>query len=196
MAMTGIAAWVELQVHAEEFKGAHLKDLFQEDVMRFERFSFSYDKYLLDLSKQRINQQTLNNLIDLAHQQELPSWIERLFNADKVNDSEQRAALHMALRQPEGGSLHHEGKDVVCDVQASLAKMQTLVEQIQNAQWRGYDGRPISSVVNIGVGGSSLGPLMVCDALEKYAPGDVVALDIHFVSSMDGSELEKLLPKL
>ena len=196
MTIASKEAWVELQTHAEEFKDAHLKDLFQQDAKRFENFSFSYDKYLLDLSKQRINQQTLDKLIDLAHQQELPRWIERLFNADKVNDSEQRAALHMALRQPKGASLHHEGKDVVSDVQASLAKMQTLVEQIQNAQWRGYDGRPISSVVNIGVGGSSLGPLMVCDALEKYMPADTVALDVYFVSSMDGSELEKLLPKL
>ncbi|MEY8238927.1 MAG: glucose-6-phosphate isomerase [Cycloclasticus sp.] len=196
MAVEKTSAWLELKQHAEQLGGRHLKDMFQADAKRFERFSFSFDKYLLDLSKQRIDDETLGKLMDLARQQQLKPWIERLFSADKVNDSEQRAALHMALRQPEGRVLRHEGEDVVAGVQRSLLKMQQLVERIQRAQWRGYDGRPISNIVNIGVGGSSLGPLMVCDALEQYCPAEVRHLNVHFVSSMDGSELEKLLPKL
>jgi len=188
-------AWLELRKHAIQLKARHLKDVLA-DADRFESLSFSFDKYLLDFSKQRINEETLDKLTCLARQQKLADWIERLFSAEKVNDSEQRAALHMALRQPAGSELLHEGQDVVVDVHDSLSKMQMLVEQIQQAQWRGYDGRPIKSIVNIGVGGSSLGPLMVCDALEQYVPKDICHLDVHFVSSMDGSELEKLLPNL
>jgi len=195
MAVDVTKAWVELQQHAVELKGQHLKDVLM-DADRFESLSFSFDKYLLDLSKQRITEGTLGKLISLAEQQQLAAWIERLFSAEKVNDSEQRAALHMALRQPAGTQLLHDGQDVVGNVQKSLSKMQALVEQVQQAQWRGYDGRPINSIVNIGVGGSSLGPLMVCDALEQYAPKEMRHLDVHFVSSMDGSELEKLLPNL
>ena len=195
MAVDSTKAWSELQQHAAQLAGSHLKDVLNDD-RRFDRFSFSYDKYLLDLSKQRVNEETLEKLIGLAGQQDLSAWIERLFSAEKVNDSEQRAALHMALRQPAGNLLLHEGLDVVSNVQDSLQKMQALVEQIQRAQWRGYDGRPIRSIVNIGVGGSSLGPLMVCEALEQYAPDEMRHLDVYFVSSMDGSELEKVLPSL
>ncbi len=195
MAVDNTKAWLDLRQHATQLKARHLKDVLA-DTARFESLSFSFDKYLLDLSKQRINEETLDKLTCLARQQKLADWIERLFSAEKVNDSEQRAALHMALRQPAGGELLHEGRDVVTDVQDSLSKMQVLVEQIQLAQWRGYDGRPIKSIVNIGVGGSSLGPLMVCDALEQYVPKEIGHLDVHFVSSMDGSELEKLLPNL
>jgi len=195
VAVDNTKAWLDLRQHATQLKARHLKDVLA-DTARFESLSFSFDKYLLDLSKQRINEETLDKLTCLARQQKLADWIERLFSAEKVNDSEQRAALHMALRQPAGGELLHEGRDVVTDVQDSLSKMQVLVEQIQLAQWRGYDGRPIKSIVNIGVGGSSLGPLMVCDALEQYVPKEIGHLDVHFVSSMDGSELEKLLPNL
>jgi len=195
VAVDNTKAWLDLRQHATQLKARHLKDVLA-DTARFESLSFSFDKYLLDLSKQRINEETLDKLTCLARQQKLADWIERLFSAEKVNDSEQRAALHMALRQPAGGELLHEGRDVVTDVQDSLSKMQVLVEQIQLAQWRGYDGRPIKSIVNIGVGGSSLGPLMVCDALEQYVPKEIAHLDVHFVSSMDGSELEKLLPNL
>ena len=189
-------AWIDLVQHAEEMKGVHLKDLFQSDSARFDALSVSGEHFLLDFSKQRVTTKTLDKLFALAQEHELQSWIEKLFMGAKVNVSENRPALHTALRLPEHETLCVDGKDVVADVHASLAKMELLVKQLQNAQWRGYDGSPITNIVNIGVGGSNLGPLMACDALEQYASPEMGGLDVHFVSSMDGSELEKLLPTL
>ncbi len=189
-------AWIDLVLHAEEMKGVHLKDLFQSDSARFDALSVSTEHFLLDFSKQRVTTKTLDKLFALAQEHELQSWIEKLFMGAKVNVSENRPALHTALRLPEHETLCVDGKDVVADVHASLAKMELLVKQLQNAQWRGYDGSPITNIVNIGVGGSNLGPLMACDALEQYASPEMGGLDVHFVSSMDGSELEKLLPTL
>jgi len=191
-----IKAWVELQTHAENLSATHLKDLFLQDGNRFDGFSVEANSFLLDFSKQRITEETLGKLVALADQQELQSWIEKLFTGEQVNKSEQRPALHTALRSPEGDSLMLDGHDVIGDVHQSIMKMERLVGQIQQAQWRGYDGSPIKSVVNIGVGGSNLGPLMVCDALEQYTSLPLRRLDVHFVSSMDGSELEKILPTL
>ena len=191
-----INAWVDLQLHADELKDVHLKDLFQSDAGRFDALSVATEHFLMDLSKQRMTTETLGKLLDLARQQELGSWIEKLFLGEKVNVSENRSALHTALRLPKTESLCVDGQNVTADVHESLAKMERLVKKIQKAQWRGCDGRPIQSIVNIGVGGSNLGPLMACDALEQYAPDDMRRLDVHFVASMDGSELEKLLPTL
>ncbi|MEH6578905.1 MAG: glucose-6-phosphate isomerase [Amphritea sp.] len=196
-------AWNSLVDHAKALKDRHLKDLFTADSNRFERFSFTANNYLLDLSKQRITKETVDKLVALAHQQKLGDWIEQLFNGDIVNYSEQRPALHTALRQP----LHSEGtspalaltvddQDIVANVHASLAKMESLVNQIHKAQWRGYDGSPIKNVVNIGVGGSDLGPLTACRALSQYAPQQARDLNVHFVSSMDGSQLASLLDSL
>lgn len=188
--------WAGLQAHADQIKTTHLKNLLANDTQRFEDFSFSKPGFLLDLSKQRISNETVERLVGLAREQGLEDWIEKLFNGEQVNDSEQRAALHTALRQPADAGLAVEGQDVTGDVHQSLTKMQELVDQIQRAQWRGYDGSPIRSIVNIGVGGSNLGPLMACDALERNSIEENKQLDVHFVSSMDGSELEKLLPHL
>ena len=191
-----IKAWVGLQQHAEEMADIHLNDLFQSDDNRFDSLSILEGHFLLDLSKQRITVDTLDKLVNLARQQELASWIDQLFAGEKVNISENRAALHTALRLPGNELKEIDGQAVTADVHQSLAKMGRLVKQIQNGQWRGFDGSPIKSVVNIGVGGSNLGPLLACDALEQYASEELGRLDVHFVSSMDGSELEKLLPTL
>lgn len=191
-----IKAWVELQVHAEALQQTHLNDLFRLDGDRFNGLSFSMKHFLIDLSKQRITDETLSKLVNLAHEQGLACWMEKLFAGEQVNGSEGRAALHTALRLPQTKSLKVDGQPITKDVHVSLEKMALLVEQIQQAQWRGFDGRPIKSIVNIGVGGSNLGPLMACDALEEYAPEESKHFEIYFVSSMDGSELEKLLPKL
>ncbi|ORU91651.1 MAG: glucose-6-phosphate isomerase [Cycloclasticus sp. symbiont of Bathymodiolus heckerae] len=191
-----IKAWAALQAHAESLRDTHLKDLFQLDGNRFDELSVSTGRFLLDFSKQRVTGKTLSQLICLAEQQELRLWIEKLFTGEKVNDSEQRPALHTALRSPHDDPLQVNTQNVTEDVHCSLAKMERLVEQVQYGQWRGFDGSPIKSVVNIGVGGSNLGPLMVCDALSQYASSPLCRLDVNFVSSMDGSELEKLLPTL
>ena len=191
-----IKAWVDLQAHAEEIQRRHLSELFQSEENRFDVLSFSAEHFLLDLSKQRITRETLGKLTALAEQQALSGWIEKLFTGEQVNASEGRSALHTALRLPKEDVLQVNGQVITEDVHASLEKMESLVRQIQQAQWRGFDGRPIRSIVNIGVGGSNLGPLMACDALEQYTPIESKQLDVHFVSSMDGSELEKLLPLL
>jgi len=191
-----IKAWSDLRAHAEEIKGQHLRELFKSEENRFDVFSFAAENFLLDLSKQRITKETLGKLTALAEQQDLHGWIEKLFTGEQVNVSEERSALHTALRLPKENELQVNGQMVTNDVHASLEKMESLVRQIQQGQWRGFDGRPIRSIVNIGVGGSNLGPLMACDALEQYTPIESKQLDVHFVSSMDGSELEKLLPLL
>ena len=177
MSVNTSKAWNSLDDHAKELKDKHLKDLFKADSNRFERFSFTANNYLLDLSKQRITAETVDKLVALAHQQKLGNWIEQLFNGDIVNYSEQRPALHTALRQPLASEstsptlpLIVDDHDIVDNVHASLAKMESLVNQIHNAQWRGYDGSPIKNVVNIGVGGSDLGPRTTCRALHHYAP--------------------------
>ena len=191
-----IKAWVDLRAHAEDMKGLHLRELFKSEENRFDELSFTSENFLLDLSKQRITKKTLSQLTALAEQQNLHEWIEKLFTGEQVNLSEKRSALHTALRLPKENELQVNDQMVTTDVHASLEKMESLVKQVQQGQWRGFDGRPIRSIVNIGVGGSNLGPLMACDALEQYTPQESKLLNVHFVSSMDGSELEKLLPWL
>jgi len=189
-------AWKQLKQHAGLISKQHLKDLFADNPERFDHLSFSTENCLLDLSKQRITSETLALLITLAEQQNLNQWIEQLYNGAIVNPSENRPALHTALRQPASFNLKVAGNNVSAEVEESLSQMELLVNQIHNAQWRGYDGSPIKSVVNIGVGGSDLGPLMTCRALSQYTPDFARNLDVHFVSSMDGSQLAKLLNSL
>lgn len=186
-------AWLALNTHAESIREKHLTEMFSEDSQRFEKFSFSAAHCLTDFSKQRITEDTLQRLIDLAEQQKLPQRIEALFKGDKVNPSENRPALHTALRQPKELPLLVDGDDISTEIHASLERMEALVDQIHNGQWRGYDGSPIKTVVNIGVGGSDLGPLMACRALGQFAPAHIREIEVHFVSSMDGSQLARIL---
>ncbi|MCV6609313.1 MAG: glucose-6-phosphate isomerase [Amphritea sp.] len=196
MAVNQSPAWKALQFHAADLEQQHLKDMFSANPERFQQFSFSAAHCLLDLSKQRMSSHTLQLLNDLAEQQSLKQKILAMFDGEVVNPSESRPALHTALRQPENNPLSVNGTDVNAEVHRSLAKMEKLVNQIHNQQWRGFDGSPIKSVVNIGVGGSDLGPLMTCRALGQFASEQIRAMDIHFVSSMDGSQLARLLNKL
>ncbi len=196
MAVNNSPAWKALQFHATDLERQHLKDLFLNNPERFDQFSFSAAHCLLDLSKQRMSAQTLDLLINLSDQQGLRQKIQAMFDGEIVNPSEDRPALHTALRQPAGETLNVGDQDINAEVHRSLAEMEKLVQQIHNQQWRGFDGSPIKSVVNIGVGGSDLGPLMTCRALGQFAPEHIRSLDIHFVSSMDGSQLARLLNKL
>ncbi|WP_432472297.1 glucose-6-phosphate isomerase [Amphritea sp. HPY] len=196
MSVAASQAWSALQKHAGEIKNKHLKDLFAEDPHRFEHLSFKAAGCMLDLSKQRITSETLQKLYQLAEQQSLGDSIEKLFSGAIVNPTENRPALHTVLRQPEEQPLIVGDIDVNSAVHKSLKQMESLVNQIHNAQWRGYDGSPIKTVINIGVGGSDLGPLMTCRALAMHSPEYARNLDVHFVSSMDGSQLARLLDKL
>ena len=173
-----------------------LSQLFTQQTDRFECFSVQADGLLLDISKQRINAQTLELLVSLAEQQQLDHWIEAQFSGEPINSSEGRAALHTVLRAPLESRAAVDGVEVAAGVHQSLDKMEGLVERIHQQQWRGYSGKPISDVVNIGVGGSDLGPLMACHALEEFRLDAAQQLQLHFVSSIDGSQLSELLKHL
>ena len=162
------AAWQAL--HAiSKISAQHMRDLFAADPQRFERFSLRFDGILVDYSKNRITEETMKLLVDLAREVEVGQWTERMFRGEKINFTEQRAVLHTALR---AASRHApvmvDGSDVMPDVRAVLEKMRVFSKSVRSGQWRGYTGKPITDVVNIGIGGSDLGPLMVCRGAEVY----------------------------
>ena len=183
----------QLAVLQEQFKDLHLNTLFAADEARFKRFSTEYDQIVFDFSKHRIDQQVLSQLVDLAHAQDLGGWIKRLFSCEQINYTEQRAAMHWALRLPKSSPTLPVVNQAV---QAQLEQMYALVEKIHAGQCRGATGEVIQDVVNIGVGGSDLGPLMVTHALSDFKVKTAKPLDIHFVSTMDGSQLSGLLHQL
>lgn len=183
----------QLAVLQKQFKDLHLNTLFAADEARFKRFSAEYDQIVFDFSKHRIDQQVLSQLVDLAHVQDLDGWIKRLFSCEQINYTEQRAAMHWALRLPKSSPTLPVVNQAV---QAQLEQMYALVEKIHAGQCRGATGEVIQDVVNIGVGGSDLGPLMVTHALSDFKVKTAKPLDIHFVSTMDGSQLSGLLHQL
>ncbi|UYF98640.1 glucose-6-phosphate isomerase [Halomonas sp. GD1P12] len=189
-----LPAWQTLQQHAQTLKTMHLKDLFG-DPDRFETFSHEVHGLTLDLSKQRFDDDTLVHLLALAEEAGVPGAIEALLSGKRVNISENRPALHTALRLPVEATLDVEGEDVVACVHESLNQMERLVERLHAGQWRGATGKPIRHVVNLGVGGSDLGPLMVTHALADYRPADIHPVDVHFASTMDGSQLADYLAR-
>lgn len=191
-----LPAWKALQDHADALKSVHLKTLFAESSTRFDHFAHQAAGVMLDLSKQRWQDETLDKLLALAEEAELPSAIDALLSGQRVNTSEDRPALHTALRLPSEANLEVDGEDVVAAVHASLAQMETLVSRLHAGQWRGATGKPIRHVVNLGVGGSDLGPLMVTHALADYRPDDVHPVEVHFASTMDGSQLADYLSRL
>lgn len=186
---------------AHMVKTLHLKDLFAQDAHRFNNFSLQTGSILFDYSKQRITHEILDSLNQLAISLDLGGWIKKLFAGDKINNTENRAALHWALRVPQNHSVsqplnHAIDGQILNDIHAQIDHMSVLVEQLQQGQYRGCSGEVITDVVNIGVGGSDLGPLMVSRALEDYRINTPQNLQVHFVSSMDGSQLSQLLNEL
>ena len=181
--------WQELRHHAAETGNLHLSELLADDASRFSNFSLRQGNLLLDYSKQRVNHKTIELLCSLARECDLNDWIEKLFNGDAINTSENRAALHTALRLPADSSLLLDGEDIVQGIHETLGRMEQIVERIHAGQWRGYSGRPIKTIVNIGVGGSDLGPFMASRALSDWRMPAARNLEIYFVSTMDGSQL-------
>nr|WP_174329835.1 glucose-6-phosphate isomerase [Halomonas anticariensis] len=188
-------AWRALQSHAEEMRNVHLRELFAEQPGRFAHFQRQAAGLALDLSKQRWRPKTFELLLDLAREAEVPRAIEDLLSGERVNRSEDRPALHTALRLPADASLVVDGEDLVPGVHRSLARMTTMVEKFHAGQWRGTTGQPIRDVVNLGVGGSDLGPLMVTHALADYRPAGAYEINVHFASTMDGSQLADYLSR-
>ncbi|WP_298141971.1 glucose-6-phosphate isomerase [uncultured Acinetobacter sp.] len=182
-----------LHALAQDMRQRHLYDLFLQEQQRFERLSVQHEQIIFDFSKQRLNDEVLDELIGFAKTKQLETWIEQLFSQQKINYTEQRAAMHWALRLPEYSERH---QDLSTEVHAQLQRMFALVEQIHAGQYRGVTGQVIQDVVNIGVGGSDLGPMMVSHALADFKCQTAKGLNLHFVSTMDGSQLSDILQHL
>ncbi len=178
-------AWGALQKHYDEIRDVHLRDLFAKDPERGERLTAEAAGLYLDYSKNRVTDETIRLLISLAEQSGLPERTAAMFRGDPINVSENRSVLHVALRMPKGSSLVVDGTDVVAEVHEVLDRMSAFADQIRSGEWKGYTGKPIKTAVNIGIGGSDLGPVMAYEALRHYSQRE---LDCRFVSNVDPTD--------
>src|SRR4051812_3355556 len=183
-------AWKALEAHHKEMANVHMRDLFKQDPQRFDKFTLRFNDLLLDFSKNRINERTLSLLLDLARQSDLAGWTEKMFTGQKINTTENRAVLHIALRNRSNRPILVDGQDVMPEVNAVLDHMRTFSEAVRGGSWKGYTGSRITDVVNVGIGGSDLGPVMVTEALKPYSKRD---LRVHFVSNIDSTHLAEVL---
>ncbi|MEI2613525.1 MAG: glucose-6-phosphate isomerase [Methylotenera sp.] len=191
-ALTTLPVWQTLCQHQQSVVKLHMRDLFANDPKRFEKYSFHLDDILFDFSKHRITDETLPFLIQVAREADIENWRDKMFSGEKINITENRAVLHTALRNRSNTPVLVDGKDVMPDINAVLAQMRTFANKVRKGDWKGFTGKRITDIVNIGIGGSDLGPVMVCDALKPYANPD---LNIHFVSNIDGAHLMRALEK-
>jgi glucose-6-phosphate isomerase len=185
--------WQALKAHQASLANVHMKDLFAADPERFQKMSIKMDALLVDFSKNRITDDTLPLLAELAHAADLSSKIEAMFHGDKINTTENRAVLHTALRGPRDVPVYVDGHNVMPDIYTVLNKMAQFTDKVREGMWKGYTGKPITDIVNIGIGGSDLGPQMVCEAL--YQEGHP-RLSMHFVSNVDGAHITRTLSQL
>lgn len=184
--LTQYPVWEKICQHQQTMASIHMRDLFANDAERFNKFSLNFTDLLLDYSKHRINDETLPMLFQMAREAQVENWRERMFTGEKINTTEDRAVLHTALRNRSNTPVMVDGQDVMPEVNAVLAQMRTFSDSVRNGSWLGYSGKKITDIVNIGIGGSDLGPVMVCGALKPYASPD---LEVHFVSNIDGAHL-------
>ncbi len=187
------AAYRALEAHHAEIGDTHMRTLFAEDPQRFERFSLRLDDLLLDYSKNRISSRTMELLVKLGEQARLSHWIEQMFSGAKINVTEDRAVLHVALRNRSERPIFVDGEDVMPKVRVELEKMRRFTTSVRSGEWRGITGQAITDIVNIGIGGSDLGPVMVTEALRPYWQEGLRA---HFVSNIDGTHLAETLREL
>jgi glucose-6-phosphate isomerase len=190
---TSTTAWQLLEAHAQEMKKLHMKELFAADPDRFTKFSTCAQDVVFDYSKNIITEETIQLLIQLASECGIKEAIVSMFAGEKINETEGRAVLHTALRNFSGNAMLSDGKDVMPDVQRVLAQMKSFCNNIHNGEWKGYTGKKIKYFVNIGIGGSDLGPVMVTEALRPYwADG----IQTYFVSNVDGTHIAETLNKV
>jgi glucose-6-phosphate isomerase len=192
-ALTSSPAWKNLQKHYDAQKAASMRDLFARDPDRFKKFSLEFEGILLDFSKNRITEETLKLLRALAAERDVAGWAKKMFSGAKINPTENRAVLHIALRNRSNRPILVDGKDVMPEVNRVLDHMREFSGAIRSGQWKGYTGKAITDFVNIGIGGSDLGPVMVTEALKPYGEEGPRA---HFVSNVDGTHLVETLKKL
>ncbi|MBX2925197.1 MAG: glucose-6-phosphate isomerase [Chitinophagaceae bacterium] len=190
---TGTNAWQQLQQHYANTKNTHLRDLFKNDPERFNKYSIQYDDILFDYSKNRITDETLTLLFQLAAETGLKEGIEAMFSGERINQTENRSVLHTALRNFSGKAVLADGKDVMPDVKRVLEQMKTFAGKIHSGEWKGYSGKKIKYIVNIGIGGSDLGPVMITEALKPYW---VEGIQSWFVSNVDGTHIAETLKKV
>jgi glucose-6-phosphate isomerase len=186
-------AWKALQAHSQQIQGKHLKQLFADDPQRGERFTVEAAGIFLDYSKNRITDETLKLLIQLAEESRLMERIDAMFRGEKINITENRAVLHVALRAPKSESIFVDGEDVVPAVHAVLDKMAAFADRVRSGAWKGHTGKRIRNVINIGIGGSDLGPVMAYEALKYYSQRDIT---FRFVSNVDGTDFAEAVRDL
>ena len=187
-------AWQQLQEHYKtEIKGIHMRSLFTADPQRFSRYSLQFDDILFDYSKNIVTDKTLSLLRQLAEESKVKEAIEAMFSGEKINQTEDRSVLHTALRNLSGTPVYSDGKDVMPDVLRVLAQIKAFCARIHSGEWKGYSGKKIKYIVNIGIGGSDLGPVMVTEALRPYW---VAGMQAYFVSNVDGTQIVETLKKV
>jgi len=189
---TQTEAWEQLGGHFEAVKDVHMKDLFARHKDRFAKFSTQFEDILVDYSKNRITAETLELLVQLARETGVPEAIESMFSGARINETEGRAVLHVALRNRSNEPILVDGKDVMPAVNAVLDQMEAFCDKLLSGQWTGYTGQPITDIVNIGIGGSDLGPVMVTEALRPYWKN----VTPHFVSNVDGTHIAEVLKRV
>lgn len=190
--LTQSPAWQKLAAHQKQLETTTMRELFAKDPERFNKFSIEFGGILYDFSKNRITEETLDLLVSLAEQAKVKEMAEAMFTGEKINVTERRAVLHTALRNRSNNPVYVDGKDVMPDVNRVLAKMKDFCARVRSGEWKGYTGKAITDVVNIGIGGSDLGPCMVCEALAPYQS----TLTPHFVSNVDGTHIVETVKKL
>lgn len=190
--LTQSPVWQKLAAHQKQLETTTMRELFAKDPERFNKFSIEFGGILYDFSKNRITEETLDLLVSLAEQAKVKEMAEAMFTGEKINVTERRAVLHTALRNRSNNPVYVDGKDVMPDVNRVLAKMKDFCARVRSGEWKGYTGKSITDVVNIGIGGSDLGPCMVCEALAPYQS----ILTPHFVSNVDGTHIVETVKKL
>jgi glucose-6-phosphate isomerase len=191
--LTSTPAWKALLEHKSKIEPVHMRELFAKDPERFARMSREACGVLVDFSKHRATDDTMRMLLALARQANVEKWRDRMFAGDKINGSEDRSVLHVALRNRSNKPILSDGKDVMPEVNAVLAKMRGFTERLRDGTWKGHTGQTITDVVNIGIGGSDLGPVMVTEALRPYWSAGIRA---HFVSNVDGTHIAETVKEL
>src|SRR5271170_4036410 len=191
--LTQLSAWKALESHYQQIKDVHLRSLFADDATRGERLKAEAAGIYLDYSKHRITDETLSLLLKLAEESGLRERIDAMFSGEKINITENRAVLHVALRAPKGEKIVVDGEDVVPAVHAVLDKMSGFADRVRSGAWKGHTGKKIRNVVNIGIGGSDLGPVMAYEALKHYSQRDLV---FRFVSNVDGTDFAEAVQDL
>jgi len=190
---TETAAWRKLASHYKTMKNRHMRDMFLKDSKRFAEFSLSFEDITVDYSKNIISGKTLKLLMELAQECHVRDAIEKMFGGEKINETEDRAVLHIALRNRSNTPIYVDGADVMPEINAVLEQMKSFSGRILSGAWKGYSGKAVTDIVNIGIGGSDLGPLMVTEALLPYRKPDI---QVHFVSNVDGTHIAETLKKL